>query len=126
MDIRVGVDLVEIDRMQHAIETNERFLQRVLGDREREYYEAHGMRAESIAAAFAAKEAFSKAMGTGISGFSLGDVQVIHDELGCPHYEFSGRAASLVAEAGLQFSLSLTHTKTTAAAVAVAFKEDSH
>ena len=121
----IGTDIVEISRLAKAIE-NSRFLNRYFTEAENEYFLLKNNNPQTVAASFAAKEAFSKAMGTGISGFSLGDVQVIHDELGCPHYEFSGRAASLVAEAGLQFSLSLTHTKTTAAAVAVAFKEDSH
>lgn len=124
MTIKAGIDLVEIDRMAAAVESSDRFLQRVLGDREREYYEAHGMKTESLAAAFAAKEAFSKAMGTGVRDFSLREVEVLHDELGCPHYAFSGRAEKLVKETGLSFELSLTHTKTTAAAVAVAYKED--
>lgn len=124
MKVKVGIDLVEVDRMVEAMASSERFLQRVLGDREREYYEAHGMKPESIAAAFAAKEAFSKAVGTGVRDFSLREVEVLHDELGCPHYGFSGRALAIVEEQGLSLELSLTHTKTTAAAVAVALKED--
>lgn len=124
MVVKVGIDLVEIDRMEKAVNSSERFLQRVLGKREQEYYEAHGMKTESLAAAFAAKEAFSKAMGTGVRDFSLREVEVLHDELGCPHYAFSGRAEELVHKTGLSFELSLTHTKTTAAAVAVAYKED--
>lgn len=124
MKVKVGIDLVEIDRMETAIHSSERFLQRVLGPREREYYESHGMKTESLAAAFAAKEAFSKALGTGVRDFSLNEVEVLHDDLGCPHYGFSGRAEALVEEQGLSFELSLTHTKTTAAAVAVAVKED--
>ena len=79
MKVKVGIDLVEIDRMETAIHSSERFLQRVLGPRERDYYESHGMKTESLAAAFAAKEAFSKALGTGVRDFSLNEVEVLHD-----------------------------------------------
>lgn len=124
MNVKVGIDLVEISRMETAIHSSDRFLQRVLGREERDYYEAHGMKTESLAAAFAAKEAFSKALGTGVRNFSLNEVQVVHDELGCPHYQFSGEAKKIVEQQELSFELSLTHTSTTAAAVAVAVKED--
>ncbi|MDD5886577.1 MAG: holo-ACP synthase [Oscillospiraceae bacterium] len=123
MQIKVGIDLTEIDRIAENL-GSEAFLRRVLGEEERAYYQEHGMRAESIAAAFAAKEAFSKAMGTGVRGFLLKEVQVAHDDLGRPFYRFSGTAAEMVEARGLTFELSLTHSKTTAAAVAVAYKED--
>lgn len=124
MKVKVGIDLVEIDRMQTALQSSERFFQKVFGEQERSYYESHGMRTESLAAAFAAKEAFSKALGTGVRDFALREVEVVHDELGCPHYALSGQAKEIADEQGLSFELSLTHTNTTAAAVAVAIKED--
>ena len=73
-----------------------------------------------MAAAFAAKEAFSKALGTGVRGFKLCEVSVAHTELGAPYYIFTGAAERIVKERGLTFSLSLTHTDDTAAAFTVA------
>jgi len=68
VDIRVGLDMTEIARIQKSMEDHDRFAERILGERERAYYEEHGMKAESVAAAFCAKEAFSKALGTGVRG----------------------------------------------------------
>jgi holo-[acyl-carrier protein] synthase len=82
-----------------------------------------GMRPETIAASYAAKEAFSKAMGTGVRGFSLAEVSVLRDSLGAPYFALSGRAARLAAERGLCFSVSLTHTDELAAAFVVAWQE---
>ena len=82
------------------------------------------MRPDTIAASYAAKEAFSKALGTGVRGFSLTEVSVLRDSLGAPYFAFSGRAARLVAEQGLRFYVSLTHTDELAAAFVVAWQEE--
>lgn len=77
----------------------------------------------TIAASFAAKEAFSKALGTGIRGFALAEVSVLRDSLGAPYFALSGRAARLAEERGLRFSVSLSHTEDLAAAFVVAWRE---
>ncbi len=82
------------------------------------------MSPETIAANFAAKEAFSKALGTGIRGFSLTEVSVLRNELGAPYFVFSGEAEKIVRELGLQFSVSLTHTDELAAAFVVAWQQE--
>lgn len=82
------------------------------------------MSPETIAANFAAKEAFSKALGTGIRGFSLTEVSVLRNELGAPYFVFSGEAEKIVRERGLQFSVSLTHTDELAAAFVVAWQQE--
>lgn len=78
----------------------------------------------TIAANFAAKEAFSKALGTGVRGFSLAEVSVLRDHLGAPYFAFSGEAEKQVRERGLQFSVSLTHTDELAAAFVVAWQQE--
>ena len=65
--------------------------------------------AESAAADFAAKEAFLKAAGTGLSGFALDEIQAVRRESGAPEYRFSGRAAEWMAQRGLRAQLSLSH-----------------
>lgn len=117
--LTVGLDLVEISRMEHSLQ-NERFWQRVFGPAEQEELRRKASPAESAAACFAAKEAFSKALGTGVRGFSLCEVEVVHNALGAPKFRLSGRAAALAAEQGLEFALSLTHTGGFAAAVVIA------
>ena len=118
--LSVGIDLVEISRIRRSLE-NPRFLARVYGGEELAAHRIRKGRDESLAAAFAAKEAFSKALGTGVRGFSLPEVQVLHDALGAPYLSLSGRAAELAAEKNLEFSLSLTHTDQYASAVVVAY-----
>lgn len=61
------------------------FYEKVFGKRERAEFEKRGARLESLAAAFAAKEAFGKALGTGIRGFSLCEAEVLHKENGAPY-----------------------------------------
>ncbi len=116
--MQVGLDMVEISRMAECLE-NPRFLERVFGKREREEWMARRMSPQSAAAAFAAKEAFSKALGTGLRGFALSEVELLHDDLGAPYLALSGKAQAIAQERGLTFSVSLTHTKELAAAVVV-------
>ena len=121
--MRIGLDMVEISRMAGCLESTH-FIERVFGAREREELTARRFAPQSAAAAFAAKEAFAKAMGTGIRGFSLVEVELLHDELGAPYLALSGRAQRMAHTRGLtQFCVSLTHTKELAAAVVVALPE---
>ena len=80
-------------------------------------------KAEHLAGAFAAKEAFAKALGTGIRGFSLCEVEVLHDTLGAPYFALSGKAAALAEARALEFTLSITHTGTLAAAMVTAIEK---
>ena len=82
------------------------------------------MRAETIAASYAAKEAFGKALGTGVRGFAFKEVAVLRDPLGAPYFALSGNAARIAEERELRFSLSLTHTEELAAAFVIAWKEE--
>ncbi len=120
--LKCGIDTVEIERIEKSLKSPS-FLTTVYGERERAEWEKRGKRAESAAAAFAAKEAFSKALGTGIRGFQLSEVEVLHDALGAPYFHLSGKARELSKKAKLKFTLSITHTKTLATAMVVAYEE---
>ncbi len=117
-----GIDLVEIPRMEKSLQSS-RFLEKVYGPAEREELaRKQGRRfTESAAAAFAAKEAFSKALGTGIKGFALSEVQLLHDGAGAPFLQLSGRAAALACQRGFRFTVSVTHTAAYAAAVVIGY-----
>ncbi|MEG1887378.1 MAG: holo-ACP synthase [Oscillospiraceae bacterium] len=117
--LSVGIDLVEIRNIEKSMK-NPLFLQRVFGDKELDDLNSKTDRGklQSAAAYFAAKEAFSKALGTGIRGFKLSDVQVVHNSLGAPYFVFSNEAAVLATKK--EFSLSITHTDNYAAAFVVA------
>ena len=114
-----GIDLTEIERIKKSCQ-NPRFIARVFSAKEQEYFASKRNPYPSMAAAFAAKEAFSKALGTGIRGFELNEVSVEHDPLGAPFFTFTGHAAEIVRQRKRSFSLSLTHTDTVAAAFVVA------
>ena len=81
-----GIDIIEIERIQKAIE-NTNFTKRFFSEKEQEYFLKKNMRPETVAGNFAAKEAFSKALGTGFSGFELKDVEILRDGLGKPYIE---------------------------------------
>lgn len=115
-----GIDLTEIDRIRRSAR-NPRFVTRVFSAEEQAYFAGQKDPGPSMAACFAAKEAFSKALGTGVRGFKLSEVSVVHDALGAPRLRLSGMAAQRAEERGItELSLSLTHTGALAAAVVVA------
>lgn len=119
--LATGFDLIEIKRIVNSME-NPRFLTRVFSDEERNLFANRGWPAETVAANFAAKEAFSKALGTGIRGFALREVSVLRNAVGAPYFSLSGNAARLAAD--WELSLSLSHTDTLAAAFVVGIRKD--
>ena len=117
-----GIDLVEIRRIQHAVDRyGSRFLDRVYLGAEQAYCLGKRNSAESFAARFAAKEAAAKALGTGISsGVSWLEIEVVREPSGRPSLRFHGRAAEVAARLGVsRSSLSLTHTSALAMASVV-------
>src|SRR5829696_865200 len=119
--VAVGIDVIEIPRIQRSLDDfGERFLKRVYTERERHYYRG---RVSELAARFAAKEATSKALGTGIRGIRWREMEVLPNRRGKPVLILHGRAAARAAELGLtDFSVSLTHSRTDAMAFVVAVK----
>lgn len=116
----IGIDLVEIARIEKSV-ANPRFLTKLFGGRELAEYKTRGGKSSYIAANFCAKEAFSKAIGTGIRGFSLCEVELLRDRLGKPYLAFTGEAAKIVKSMGLGFETSVSHTKEYAVAVVQAY-----
>ncbi|MER3436789.1 MAG: holo-[acyl-carrier-protein] synthase [Chloroflexota bacterium] len=117
----VGVDIIEIDRIQRVLnDFGERFLQKVFTERERERYRH---RVSELAARFAAKEATSKALGTGIRGIRWKEMEILPNRRGKPVLILHGEAAARAHQLGLtDFSVSLTHSRTEAMAFVVAIK----
>jgi len=111
----VGIDLLEIDRMERALERHPRLAERVFTSGEREYAAARARPGRHLAARFAAKEAVVKALGLR-GGFGFREIEVLAGEP--PTVRLSGRAAE--AARGLRVDVSLTHSRDNAAAVAVA------
>lgn len=121
----IGIDVVEVDRIEAAIaKQGGLFLDRLFTEKEREYCSRQRRPALHYAARFAAKEAVSKALGTGI-GKSAGwlEMEVLRGESGAPTMLFSGNAAAFLEAQGIAMvQVSLSHAKEYAAANAVALK----
>jgi len=81
----IGTDIIEISRIRDAINRTSSFKRKVYTEKEIEYIEKKKEPYASYAGRFAAKEAVSKALGTGERGFSLSDVEILNDELGKPN-----------------------------------------
>ena len=122
MTLGVGIDIIEVARIAASYEKfGERFVNRILLPDEIAYCRSHRNPAPFLAARFAAKEAVSKAFGTGI-GAQLGwqDIEIRRKESGEPFVVLHGKGQDLFAARGAkQLLVSLSHTQTYAAATAV-------
>ena len=129
MNISSGIDLIEIDRIEKSLNRyGERFLKKIFSNTELERLEKFKARdvnprliAAELAARFAAKEACSKALGTGIGPVSWREMEVLNEPSGKPILRLSGKAAQIAGFLGYtSWSVSLTHSRGMAAAVVVA------
>ena len=120
--LRSGVDIVEINRLAEVNPAiRKRFLIRVYTPLELEQV---GNSDASLAGRFAAKEAVSKALGSGIGPVSWQDIEIRRGPAGAPLLQLHGRASQLAEQLGLtQWSLSISHSKTQAIAMVVALGE---
>lgn len=123
--LSVGVDIIEIERIQRAINRwNGRFLQRIYTEAELSLCRG---RVPELAVRFAGKEAISKALGTGLSGVSWREMEILADARGKPLVQLYGRAARRAAELGLsQFAISLAHSRDYAVAFVASDGTGSH
>ncbi|MFW9604026.1 MAG: holo-ACP synthase [Trichlorobacter sp.] len=112
MIIGVGIDTVLTSRFeQHLTRKNQALLDRLFTPEEQAYCLGKATAADCLAARFAVKEAFLKALGTGLrNGVSWCEMSVIHDELGKPLLIVSGAAANVMAQRGAtNIHLSISH-----------------
>ena len=117
--LAVGVDLIELERVEEGLEKyGQRFLDRVFTEAEQIYCDG---RVECLAARFAAKEAVSKALGTGIGDASWREIEIVNEENGRPVLFLHGAAREIARKQNLDtWSISLSHTETHAIGMAVA------
>ncbi len=119
--IGIGVDLVEVDHMRTALARTPTLAARLFTDGERAYALAAHDPSQRFAARFAAKEAVLKALGVGLGAADWHDIEVVRAESGAPSLRVTGRALALADAAGVtRWLLTLTHTRQTAEAIAVA------
>jgi holo-[acyl-carrier protein] synthase len=115
--VRVGIDMIEIDRVARALGRHVRFAERVFTDAERTYCLSRANPAQHFAARFAGKEAVGKALGIGVH-FTWREIEIAGRPK--PGVSLSGRTAAWAAHVGAgEIDLSMTHSKGMAAAVAL-------
>lgn len=115
----LGTDIIEIERVRRAVD-KEHFLNSVFTKNEQLYCASRGKNsAASYAARFAAKEAFFKALGTGIVT-RLTDVEIVNDERGAPKIFLRGKAQALANDCGVEkIFVSLSHSRDFATATCI-------
>jgi holo-[acyl-carrier protein] synthase len=117
VDPGIGLDLVDIDRLERALERRPRLAERLFTALELDYAAGHRRPARHLAVRFAAKEAAIKALGSPVAPRQ---VEVTGGGNAPPRLALHGRAAELAAERGVRLQVALTHTDATAAAVVLA------
>ena len=117
--LSIGVDIIEIQRIAEALERwGDRFRRRVYTEAELVYCRG---RVPELAARFAAKEAISKALGTGMRGIFWTEMEILGDRRGKPQVRLCGRALARAEQLGLQeWAISLSHSDENALAFVVA------
>ena len=120
MIIGVGVDIIEISRIEKAVNFNSLFIQKLFNKNEIDYFESRKLRPEYIAGRFAAKEAVAKALGTGFREFSMKDIEIDRTSLGKPIVILKGKAKMIAAKNGnYKMHVSISHDRQSAIAYAV-------
>ena len=122
MIVGIGNDIIEIERVEKAI-LKEGFKNKVYTQKELENIEKRGNRTETYAGIFSAKEAISKAIGTGVREFSLTDLEILNDDLGKPYVVVSEKLDKILKnkKEDYQIEISISHSKKYATAMAIIF-----
>ena len=120
MIVGIGNDIIEIERIEKAI-SKEGFKDKIYTQRELENIKKRGNRAETYAGVFSAKEAISKAIGTGVREFSLTDLEILNDDLGKPYVVVSEKLDKILKtkKEDYQIEISISHSKKYATAMAI-------
>ncbi|WP_026894655.1 NAD(P)H-hydrate dehydratase [Clostridiisalibacter paucivorans] len=119
-----GIDIIEVNRIENALKKGDRFLQKIFTVKEQKYIHQKNDNTKTIAGMFAAKEAVSKAIGTGIKGFSWHDIEISHKKEGTPIVNLHNNALIMAKELYIsQIHLSITHIDKYALAFAICEEE---
>ena len=121
MIIGVGIDMIEVDRVTEKIDRNKGFKEKIFSEGEILFCESRKNKTESYAARFAAKEAFLKATGLGLTlGYALSEIEVVNDDLGKPSFNLMGDIKRKSTENNWnKIHLSVSHLKNVACAIVI-------
>ncbi|NFM78456.1 holo-ACP synthase [Clostridium botulinum] len=117
----IGTDITEIRRIEKAITRNKNFINKLFTRNEMDLWENKNFKLEFIAGRFAAKEAISKALGTGIRDFNFKDIEIINNELGKPQVVLKPKVEDIIRKISQSYKihLSISHEKEYAIAYAL-------
>lgn len=117
MNIKVGIDLVEVKRFESQ---PNRFFEKLFTKNEIEYCSSHHFPHQHFAGHFAVKEAVMKALGIGLDTVPFKDIEVCHTKEKSPFVVLSGKAKNLFQEKGFSVAeISISHTETFATAICI-------
>ena len=119
MILGIGTDIVKVIRIQKALERTSSFLEKAFTEREIQYFEDRKNNVETIAGIFSAKEAISKALGTGFREFGLTDIEIDHDEYGKPIGILGVKITEKFNLKNYRLNISISHTDEEAISFAV-------
>ncbi len=120
MTILSGIDIIEVDRIEKAINKNKKFINRIFSDEERVYINSRKNNIATISGMFAAKEAVSKVLGYGIREYGFKDIEIHHNNLGKPYVILNNRAKDLAKnKCILHITITISHIKEYALAFAL-------
>lgn len=117
----IGIDIIEIDRIRQALVKNNGFIDRIFTPNEKKIFVERNYPPHTIAGFFAAKEAVSKALGTGIRNMQWKDIEILKDPLGKPYVKLHNNAKDLAYSMNIdKVLISISHSKDNAIAQAMA------
>jgi holo-[acyl-carrier protein] synthase len=113
----IGLDLLEIERLERALERRPGLAERLFTEGERSYSAGRARPGQHLAARFCAKEAVMKALAMDVMLWQ--EIEIVNGPTGAPEVRLHGRVAARANELGVSVRVSLTHTQTDAGAVAL-------
>jgi holo-[acyl-carrier protein] synthase len=121
MIVGIGIDVIEVDRVMEKINRNDKFKEKIFSENEIRFCDARPNKGENYAARFAAKEAFLKATGLGLTlGYELAEIEVTHDSNGKPLLNLCGNFKIRAIQNNWNtIHLSISHLQTIACAVVI-------
>lgn len=126
-EVGLGVDIIEVERMERVLERTPSFIEKIFSPEEIEYCESTAYPAIHYAARFAAKEAVVKALGVGFTcGIGYQDIEVVKDKVEKPQVKLYRKAKEVAESSEIEeIALSISHTRKDAIACAIAINEHS-
>lgn len=120
--VGIGIDLIEVERIEQAVTKRASFLKRIFNEREIKLSDRGVLRYEELAGRFAVKESVLKVLKTGWrQGVTFNEIVVLNHPNGAPFVELTGRALRIAQTLGIkQIHVSISHTKELAIGMAVA------